>query len=151
VFRLDLPLGLTPPSVVPVPPASPDDLLGLRVLLIDDDDSVRLAMHDLMGIWGVQCVVVASSEEALQCLSHFEPDVVLADYRLHRAQTGVQAVAAIRARLGREVPAALVTGDTAAERLQEAQTQGLAVLHKPVPAALLHSLLRDLRQGARGA
>lgn len=151
VFRLDLPLGLTPPSVAPVLPASPDDLLGLRVLLIDDDDSVRLAMHDLMGIWGVQCVVVASSEEALQCLSHFEPDVVLADYRLHRAQTGVQAVAAIRARLGREVPAALVTGDTAAERLQEAQTQGLAVLHKPVPAALLHSLLRDLRQGARGA
>ena len=123
----------------------------MRVLLVDDDDSVRLAMHDLMGIWGVQCVVVASSEEALQCLAHFEPDVVLADYRLDRAHTGVQAVAAIRAQLGREVPAALVTGDTAAERLQEAQTHGLAVLHKPVPAGLLQSLLLDLRQATSPA
>ncbi|MFZ2299007.1 MAG: hypothetical protein A3G29_10995 [Burkholderiales bacterium RIFCSPLOWO2_12_FULL_64_99] len=150
VFRLNLPQGLTPPRVTQELPASPDDLHGLRVLLIDDDEGVRLAMHDLMGIWGVQCVVVASSEEALQCLSHFEPDVVLADYRLHRAHTGVQAVASVRERLGWEVPAALVTGDTAAERLQEAQTQGMALLHKPVPAALLQSLLRDLKLAGAG-
>ena len=149
VFRLSLPQGLRPMRAPDLPPAPPQTLQGLRVLLIDDDEAVRLAMQDLMGVWGVQCEVVASTEAALQCLSHFVPDVLLADYRLHCAHTGVQAVAAIRERLGQEIPAALVTGDTAAERLQEAQMQGLALLHKPVPAGLLQSLLQDLKQAGR--
>lgn len=151
VFRLTLPQGLKPPRMAEDASAAPEELQGLRVLLIDDDEGVRLAMHDLMGVWGVRCEGVASTEAALQCLAHFVPDVVLADYRLHSADTGMQAVAAIRERLGRPVPAALVTGDTAAERLHEAQTQGLAVLHKPVPAGLLQSLLRDLQQAAHQA
>ena len=108
--------------------------------------TVAAVVNALSSGWW-RCVVVASSEEALQCLSHFEPDVVLADYRLHRAQTGVQAVAAIRARLGREVPAALVTGDTAAERLQEAQTQGLATPGVREPATLEDMAARYAKEG----
>jgi signal transduction histidine kinase/CheY-like chemotaxis protein len=144
VFRVSLPQGLRPSLAPERLPASAQALRGLRVLLIDDDESVRLAMSDLMGVWGVQCEVVASADAALQCLSRFVPDVVLADYRLRSAETGLQAVAAVRERLGMRVPAALVTGDTAVERLHDAQAQGLALLHKPVPADLLQSLLRDL-------
>ncbi len=148
VFRLSLPLGLMPLRVHASLPSQVPALQGLRVLLVDDDEGVRLAMQDLMTVWGVQCEVASSTESALQCLSHFRPDVVLADYRLHSPHNGVQAVAAIRAHLGVSVPAALVTGDTAADRVQEAQTQGLAVLHKPVPAGLLQSLLQDLGRAA---
>ncbi|HYR25560.1 MAG TPA: hybrid sensor histidine kinase/response regulator [Aquabacterium sp.] len=144
VFRVSLPFGQLPPE--PSRPAlGGADLQGLRVLLIDDDESVRLAMSDLMGLWGVQCQGAASTDEALRALDTFQPDVVLADYRLRRAGTGLDGVAAIRARLGWAVPAALVTGDTAAERLDEARDQGLALLHKPVAAPRLLALLQTLR------
>jgi two-component system, sensor histidine kinase len=149
VFRVSLPLGLKPLVEAPTEPVGEEDLRGLRVLLIDDDEGVRQAMCELMEIWGVQCQAVASTEAALQCVSHFVPDVVLADYRLHSLQNGTQAVAAVRARLGVTVPGALVTGDTASERLQEAHAQGLALLHKPVPASLLQSLLRDLKRAGK--
>lgn len=150
VFRVALPMGLKRPQEVDAVPEAAADLRGLRVLLIEDDEGVRQAMHDLMGIWGVHCEVVGSIEAALQCLSQATPDVVLADYRLRQGQTGVEAVAAVRAQLGWSVPAVLVTGDTAAERRHDAQSHGLALLHKPVPAGLLQSLLRDLSQaGAR--
>lgn len=151
VFRLGLPLGLMPVRVPEPTPSPVAALQGLRVLLVDDDACVRLAMQDLMTVWGVQCEVAPSTEAALRCLSHFRPDVVLADYRLHSLHNGVQAVVAIRARLGVPVPAALVTGDTAAERAQEAQMQGLAVLHKPVSAGLLQNLLQELCQAATPA
>lgn len=147
VFRLALPISLQPWQERALQTYDEPDLSGLRVLLIDDDETVRAAMSDLLASWGCWCEAVSSSEEALSVLGTFEPDVLVADYRLRSYRTGLQAVQAVRARMGREVPAAIVTGDTAAERLREADASGLALLHKPVPAdrlqAVLFSLWRD--------
>lgn len=144
VFRLTLPISLQPwaaqsPSVQDEP-----DLSGLRVLLIDDDETVCAAIADLLATWGCWCEVATSDEDALKVLSGFDPDVLLADYRLRSHRTGLQAVQAVRARLGRPVPAAIITGDTAAERLREAHASGLVLMHKPVPADRLQAVLLSL-------
>jgi signal transduction histidine kinase/ActR/RegA family two-component response regulator len=151
VFRLALPISTTPWQASVSPPSDEPDLGGLRVLLVDDDETVRLAMCDLLASWGCECVAVASGDEAVAALSQFEPDVLLADHRLRSHRTGLQAIDAVRGRLGRVIPAAIITGDTAPERLQEAHDSGLPLLHKPVSADRLQATLLSLwRQTGEG-
>jgi signal transduction histidine kinase/ActR/RegA family two-component response regulator len=147
VFRLTLPVSVQPWHEQVIRLHDEPDLSGLRVLLIDDDETVRTAMADLLANWGCWCEAVPSGEEAVRVLERFEPDVLLADYRLRSHRTGLQAVEAVRAWMGRDIPAAIITGDTAAERLREADASGLPLLHKPVPADRLQAVLFSLWQG----
>jgi signal transduction histidine kinase/ActR/RegA family two-component response regulator len=148
VFRLALPISLQPWQDDAVRVTQEPELSGLRVMLVDDDETVRAAMADLLAAWGCWCETVGSGEEALVLLDGFDPDVVLVDYRLRSYRTGLQALQAVRDKLGREVPAAIITGDTAAERLREAHASGLPLLHKPVPADRLQTVLFTLwREG----
>jgi DNA-binding NarL/FixJ family response regulator len=49
------------------------------------------------------------------------------------------------------LPALLISGDTAPERLREASAAGLRLLHKPVPLDVLVQALRDeLAAGGAG-
>jgi len=50
----------------------------------------------------------------------------------------------VRALLGHDVPAVLVTADTAAATLQAAQAAGIPVLHKPVSPMKMRALLAQL-------
>ncbi|MFT3859370.1 MAG: hybrid sensor histidine kinase/response regulator [Aquabacterium sp.] len=146
VFRLTLPISLQPWEERVLQAHDEPELQGLKVLLVDDDETVRAAMSDLLATWGCWCEAVPSGDDALRMLSRFEPDVLLADYRLRSHRTGLQAVEAIRAHLGRDIPAAIITGDTAAERLREAAASGLVLLHKPVPSDKLQAVLFSLWQ-----
>ena len=152
VFRLPLPLAHE--EVQESPPApQPGDMLipGMRVLLIDDDATVREGMRTLLADWGCECDAADTIEEALALARAQMPDVVISDYRLRELRTGAQAIAAVRAQLGREVPALLVTGDTAPERLRDAAASGLRLLHKPVwPTDLYRGLAEVLNAGRPG-
>jgi CheY-like chemotaxis protein len=45
-----------------------------------------------------------------------------------------------------DLPALLITGDTAPERLREAMASGITLLHKPLsPQQLLRSMVTELR------
>ena len=161
VFRLTLPLSRQ--TVMDERRVAPQgDLKGLRVLLIEDDDTVLAAMTDLLTAWGCRCEGVGTVDEALGRLDVFTPHLVLADYRLREHRTGVQAIAAVREVVrqdcGLDIGALVITGDTAPERLREAHASGLQLLHKPVPAEQLHAALlsqwwqiQALRVGAASA
>jgi CheY-like chemotaxis protein len=88
--------------------------------------------------------VVESADEAVSILAHFSPQVVVADYRLRSHRHGQEAIETVRRQARRKIPAVLVTGDTAADRIREAQASGVTLLHKPVPASQLHQVLADL-------
>ena len=47
------------------------------------------------------------------------PDVLLCDYRLANAESGLDAVTALRMASGREVPTIMVTGETSSSRLRK--------------------------------
>ena len=145
VFRLTVPLS----REVPLPePATRSGgkarLLKLRVLVIDDDEIVRAGMAHLLRDWGAVCDAAGTIDEALALARAHAPDLVLSDYRLREQRTGAEAIAAVRGLLApQEVPALLVTGDTAPERLREAEASGVPLLHKPVaPADLYRAILR---------
>jgi CheY-like chemotaxis protein len=67
----------------------------------------------------------------------------LADYRLRDNRSGIEAIAGIRALFATSVPALLISGDTAPERLQELRASGLRMLHKPVLPAELRTALHQ--------
>lgn len=124
-------------------------LLEVRVLVIVDDEIVREGMLYLLRDWGCICEAAESIEEALFLARAHAPDLVISDYRLREQRTGVEAIAALRLLLGNTLPALLITGDTAAERLREAQTSGVPLLHKPVsPSQLYRSLVELLEDAA---
>jgi CheY-like chemotaxis protein len=52
---------------------------------------------------------------------------------------------------GAPIPAFLITGDTAPERLREAGASGLHLLHKPVAPMALRAMLNQLLREGRSA
>jgi len=118
--------------------------LYARVLVIDDDAAVRAGMAQLLEDWGCECVAVESIEEALAAARAQRPDIVVSDYRLREQRTGAEAIAALRAEFGADLPALLITGDTAPDRLREAHASNVPLLHKPVSPSLLHRRLVEL-------
>jgi CheY-like chemotaxis protein len=142
VFRLSLPVAPLG-TLVRRPTPTPIEAQGfdVRVLVIDDDESVRTGMQQLLTAWGCQCDVADSIEEALALARVHAPGAVISDYRLRGQRTGAEAIAALRAECGDALPALLITGDTAPQRLREARATGVPLLHKPVlPAQLHHGL-----------
>lgn len=146
VFRLIVPLATEAPVATPAV-AKPQvaQSLRVRVLVVDDDELVRHSMQHLLRDWGCECHAVESIEAALSLASKLEPEVIISDYRLRNQCTGVEVIDALRAALGRDVPALLITGDTAPQRLRDAIGSGLPLLHKPVsPNRLYRELVTVL-------
>ena len=87
----------------------------------------------------------SQAEEALDLARAYAPDLVVSDYRLREHRTGIEAITALRELLGDALPALLITGDTAPDRLREAQASGIPLLHKPVaPSQLYRGLVTVL-------
>jgi len=122
-----------------------NDLVGLRVLVIDDDTLALNAIQMLLESWG--CVVYAAptAPAARDLLDGaFEPDFIVSDYRLGDGVSGIQAISDVRVLLSRPVPACLISGDTDVALIRQAHDSALTLLHKPVRPAKLRSLMRRL-------
>ncbi len=152
VFRLSVPHGTGMPDPAPQPtPLAPAQaqLHGVRVLVIDDDESVREGMAQLLVKLGTHCDAVEGTQAAMAQALAARPDIIVSDYRLREQETGVDAIVKIRQALGQSVPAILITGDTAPERLRDAHRSGVQLLHKPVaPDELRQALVRQLQSRA---
>lgn len=142
VFKLSLPLtqlAVLTDDVSTAPPKMQQ--LNARVLVIDDDAIVRQAMAQLLAEWGCDCDLAESLEESLVLARKCKPDLIISDYRLRDHCKGTDVIQAIRSTCHAEIPAILVTGDTAPVRLREAAASGLPLMHKPVSPLLLYKEL----------
>jgi two-component system, sensor histidine kinase len=115
------------------------------VMLIDDDDLVRASVTEMLSRWQCSTIAAEDAETALRILMARGrmPDAIVADYRLRNKSTGVQAIQSLQAQLG-NVPAVILTGDTAPSRIQEARNSGFLILHKPLSGVQLRSTLSEL-------
>jgi signal transduction histidine kinase len=147
-------LGVPLDSLGALAPAEPQPVrrhsfAGLTVLVIDDERSVRMGMRVLLEELGCRFVEASSIEEATREARALRPDLVLADMRLRNGESGITAISSIVAAIG-DTPSVLVTGDTAPDRLQEANRAGITLLHKPVSLPILQAELGRIL-GDRGA
>ena len=72
------------------------------------------------------------------------PDLILCDYRLRDGENGIGVVKRLQSQYTERVPAVLITGDTAPDRLEEARESGLILLHEPVAEIKLRATVGNL-------
>ena len=134
----------------PLRPRNFEDIAGLRVLVIEDDQLVREALVSLLDSWRVEVAVAEGLAMALALLkSGVAPEVIVADYRLRDGENGIEVIHQLRAAAGQPIPACLISGDTDATLMQAAAVASLTLLQKPVRPAKLRSLLRRLTRSAQ--
>ncbi|MDB5514888.1 MAG: integral rane sensor hybrid histidine kinase, partial [Tardiphaga sp.] len=146
-FRIAMPLAeaapLSPPAAFE--PAAADTGLGL-ILVIDDEAPIRDGMRSLLAGWGYQVITAGSGAQMLANLAPCakRPDLIICDYRLRDGENGIDVIAALQSECNEAIPAMLITGDTAEDRLIEAQASGYLLLHKPVPNGKLRAAIVNL-------
>ena len=135
----DGPGGEAPPALRRSP------LDGIRLLVIDNEPAILAGMAALLGGWSCIVAVAADAAGAIERIDDgFQPQAIIADHHLDGGQTGGAAIAAVEKRLGRKVPAMIVTADRSPETHAAIQAGGLAVLTKPVKPAQLRALITRL-------
>lgn len=124
------------------------DLVGMLILVIDDQAAVLEGMRVMLERWGCEVMLADSGETAVAVIiqAQRKPELIIADYRLRGDCTGSQAIDQVRRELGESIPALIVTGDTGPDRLREAQASGHMLMNKPVPPARLRAFLRTVRR-----
>jgi len=147
-FAVEVPLVTAVGTASREVPVRPSTDANAVVLVVDDEELVRLGLQAMLEGWGYRVLAAGSRAEAIGLLDAHRPDLILADYRLRGGETGLEVIRAVHARLGVRTPAAIVTGDTAPERLAEAQAGGYRLLHKPVAAAELRMAVSELAEDA---
>jgi signal transduction histidine kinase/CheY-like chemotaxis protein len=145
-FFIEVPRGRPsvnlPEAAPPVLPYN-DAFLG-SVLAIEDEASVRAALGRLLKKRGVDATIVAAAADALTLIraQDLHPDVLLCDYNLRGSPDGVETIRRLRAALGRNVPAVVMTGDTRTQTVDSISAQDVSVLIKPFSAEELLEALR---------
>jgi two-component system, sensor histidine kinase len=119
----------------------PNLIGGKLIMVIDDEESVRLGMQSLLESWGCKCLAAMDADEALSSVNGRVPDFIIADLRLRGDRNGIDAIRQLRAKLGDGIPAVLISGDTAPEQLRKVSAAGLTMMHKPLKAVRLRALL----------
>lgn len=119
----------------------PNLIGGKLIIVIDDEESVRLGMQSLLESWGCKCITAMDADQALGSVKGRAPDFIIADLRLRGDRNGIDAIRDLRAKLGDGIPAVLISGDTAPEQLRKVSAAGLTMMHKPLKAVRLRALL----------
>lgn len=109
------------------------------VVLIEDDMQVAKAWGLLLEAEGYKVATAATTGAALELVSNMAspPDLLISDFHLADESTGVDAVAEIRRRFDRIIPAFIVSGDTSKMVRDARSTENCAIMNKPVNTDLL--------------
>ncbi|MBI2236134.1 MAG: response regulator [Magnetospirillum sp.] len=137
-----------------VAPSSPDGPLHVAdtpravertILVIDDEASIRSGLALILESWGYRVIAAESGAEAVAAVAGgIEPDAIIADYRLRRGETGVDAIRLVVDRVGRSVPSLVLTGDTGTDVIAAVRDAGFPLMHKPLTTGALLSALATL-------
>jgi signal transduction histidine kinase len=127
---------------------TPRDVVGMRVLVIDDEPSILAGISFLLGSWGCEVMTAEDAQQALEAVHQWmqPPDIVISDLRL-REGTGLDVIDLLdryyRRRPGDPPPFArvLITGETRGDFLSNVDQATTQVLYKPVSPERLHDVM----------
>jgi len=122
------------------------DLRQWQVLVVDDEEAVRLGMTSLLEQWHADVVAAADMDELTEKISNLSstPNLLLVDYRLAPGVTAEDAIRIVQAEFEEQIPTIIITGDTEPARIREAHKAGHILLHKPVDPEKLKACISSL-------
>jgi two-component system CheB/CheR fusion protein len=100
---------------------------------------------------GYHVVAAADGPEAIEIAAHgsVRPDLILTDYNLPNGMNGLALTQELRAKLGREIPAIVLTGDISTETLTTVAGKRCRQLNKPVKPSDLTLAIQDILAAAK--
>ena len=138
------PAGATPPMGIRVQAGS---LVGVRVLLVEDEPDTRDFLRQLLRESGLQVTAVGSAKEGIEALRQDRPDIILSDISMP-GEDGYAFIQRVRALEGdgqSHPPAIALTAFAREEDRTRALQAGFqAHVSKPVDGAALMSAMSDL-------
>ncbi|WP_244433553.1 hybrid sensor histidine kinase/response regulator [Azospirillum sp. B506] len=121
---------------------------GMRILVVDDDSMVLSGLLLTLESWGCAFVSASNMREVFAAVDGLEgpPDAILTDLRLPGKVSGFDVIDRVRKLFKADIPAVVLTGETAPESLLEGQRRGCAFLHKPLHPGELRRVLEEVRR-----
>jgi CheY-like chemotaxis protein len=146
-FKLSVALADREPAAGASAPEAPlVSHRSLFILVVDDEAAIREGTAALLTGWGHRVVTAGSCAEMLEHAAVFvsTPDLIISDYRLPNNEDGIFAIDRLRSEFNSDIPAILITGDTAPDRIREASASDCLLMHKPVAHSRLRAAIADL-------
>ena len=146
VFTLMLPMGR--PPRLQASTATSKATLGVtldrrHIVVVEDEIAVLEGLEVLLKAWGatVSAFDTVAAAQAWAAHTDAKPDLLIVDYRLPENLTGIDAIKALRARFGPELPVIMVTGSTMTGHEEESRQYNFHLLIKPVVPTKLRAMI----------
>ncbi len=119
------------------------DDLELIVMIVEDEASVLEASTARLEGWGASVLGARTTGEAIALVKQIgaKPDIILANYRLAGADTGLAAIRALRDWAGEHIPAIMMASDRGQKLRDLGEVEDFTVMTKPVKIAQLRALI----------
>lgn len=151
LVRIRIPLTQVGSDALPAEVAhplisAPHAITSSRLVLLEDNDSVRAATELYLTLEGYETLSAASVADAEELLANLKPgDLLISDYHLNGALTGLDVLQQVRAQYQREVPAILLSGDLQSMmRVVKTSIPLCRFLSKPVDTHALLAAISEL-------
>lgn len=120
-----------------------DQRLEYIVLVLENDGLVLDGMTRWLEQWGASVLPAGLTREALSFIEDMgmPPDIILADYQLDGDETGIEAIAQMRAMTDGQIPAILITANQSKFVRQLAEANDISVMHKPAKLGQLRAMI----------
>ncbi|WP_246480866.1 hybrid sensor histidine kinase/response regulator [Motiliproteus sediminis] len=152
-FAVEVPFGQVPAAPAfksgLVAQLDQQQLLGKRVLVLDNDHAICEAMQTLLGGWGCRVLtarnvagVQAQADELARGI-----DLFVVDYHLDDGVTGLEALHQLEP-LAIDAPVLMITANYSNELKQQVRDLGYSLMNKPVKPAKLKAVAHHLMMPA---
>lgn len=144
-FSIELPLCFeraTAPTQSPFFPDTLDNLRGVRVLVVENEEAILHSMQALLTTWGCQVDCASNIASGLAQMQGPTPaQLLLADYHLDHDETGAELIRQLQQRGTAPQGAIIITADRSDAVLAELKQLGVSRLNKPVKPNKLRALM----------
>jgi CheY-like chemotaxis protein len=126
--------------------SAPHSTTLFRLILLEDNDAVRAATELFLSLEGYETFSAASVGDAEELLANLKPgDMLISDYHLNGALTGLDVLQQARAQHQWDVPAILLSGDLQSMmRVVKTSIPLCRFLSKPVDTNALLAAISEL-------
>lgn len=128
-----------------------EDLSSKSVLVIDDNESARVIIEDMLIAMSLKVVAAESAEKGLQAIIDGDKqgtpfDMIFVDWHMPSGMNGIEFVRALKKLIiNKKPPCVLVTGYAKDDVINEATIEGIEhVIAKPINASLLFETILSI-------